>query len=271
MNELFKNKKVIIGVIHLLPTPGFKGFLSKEETLKRALDDLKILEISGVDAVIIENNYDTPHVINISSQTFALMDFIINKMRSKTTLPLGISVLWNDFKSALLLAKKNNCQFIRVPVFVDYIKSSCGEIKGDADKVITFRNKINAKDILLLTDIQVKHSELLNIRPISLAAIDAVNKGSDGIIITGVWTGKPPSIEDLKIVKEVSKNIPIIIGSGADKFNIKTLLKFADAVIVSTSLKEGAPKSSKEEVNIKSYDTKISLNKVKEFINKARY
>lgn len=94
--------------------------------------------------------------------------------------------------------------------------------------------------------------------------MEAVKKGSDGLIITGRWTGEAPLIEDLRNVREAVKDFMILVGSGADKDNIKEIFEFTDAIIVSTSLKEGENKEG--ERNVKSYDAKIDLNKVKEFV-----
>jgi len=264
-------KKTVIGVIHLLPTIGYAGFISVEKILNKALEDLSILEKGGVDAIIIENNYDLPHKIKVNSETITLIGYIIGKIKEKTNLSMGVSILWNDFESALSLAKIYNCDFIRIPVFVDYVKTSFGEIKGEPERAIQFRKKIGAENILIFADIQVKHAEILNKRLIYESAQEAIMKHADGLIVTGKWTGNAPLIEDLRNVKRAAgEKVPIIVGSGADKNNIDSLLEFADAVIISTSLKEGENKPKSKERNIKSYDAKIDLKKVKEFLIKVR-
>ncbi len=262
-----KNKKNIIGVIHLAPTIGYDKFIDHETLLNNSLHDLKSLDEGGVDAIMIENNYDFPHKIVVSPETVAFMGYIIQKIKENTKLPIGICVLWNDYRASLTLAKIYGCDFIRVPVFVDEVKTDFGGITGNPKDVIEFRRKISGENITLLTDIQVKHAELVNKRPIEESAIEAINKGSNGLIITGKWTADAPTIEDLKKVKKITGEIPVVIGSGANKDNIKSLFEFADAVIISTSLKEGEVKSPQEERNIKSYEARIDINKVKEFID----
>jgi len=262
----FQNNK-IIGVIHLLPGPGFKGYPGKKRILARALEDLKILKSGKVDAVIIENNYDLPHVINVSQESYRLFSYILTNLREKTNLPLGLSILWNDYKTALDLAKKYKCEFIRVPVFVDHVKTDFGEIIGEAEKVIAYRKKIKAEKVCILTDIQVKHAEILNTRPIEESAKEAILRGSDGLIVTGRWTGDAPLLEELKKVRSVSENIPLLVGSGANQGNVSSLLKIADSIIASTSLKQGENKSASEERNIKNFNAKISLKKLRYFVD----
>jgi len=266
----FGNNKLVIGMVHLLPTNGYKGFTSKEDILRRALEDLQVLEENGIDAIIIENNYDLPHKIKVGKETLEVMDQVIKELRKKTRLPLGINVLWNDFEASLSLANKHNCEFIRVPVFNDHVKTSFGEIKGCPEKIIEFRKKISAEHISILADIQVKHAELLNKRPLTESAKEAIEKGADGLIITGKWTGDFPTLKEVMEVKKMGGDTPVIVGSGVDKDNVKSFFKYSDAVIVSTSLKDGEKKSPEEERNIKPYTAKIDPSKLKEFMLSAR-
>ena len=61
---------------------------------------------------------------------------------------------------------------------------------------------------------------------------------------------------------------PILIGSGADEYNTKTLFQFANGAIVSTSLKRGYEKS--REINVKSYTQRIASSKVKKLIDSLK-
>jgi membrane complex biogenesis BtpA family protein len=262
----FKNKTVI-GMIHLLPTLGYEGFTTKEKILARALEDLKILEKGKVDAVIIENNYDLPHKIKINKENLVIIGFVIGELKKKTKMPIGINILWNDYEAALSLAKVYDCEFVRVPVFVDHVKTAFGEIFGESKKVLEFRKKIKADHVQILADIQVKHAEILNKRPIQEAALDAIRNGAEGIIVTGKWTGDSPLISDLRAVKMVAGEIPVIVGSGADKDNLLNLFNFSDSVIVSTSLKEGEKMDRSKERNIKPYNAKIDQKKLADFMS----
>ncbi|MFC1700183.1 BtpA/SgcQ family protein [Patescibacteria group bacterium] len=157
---------------------------------------------------------------------------------------------------------------MRVAVFVDHVRTSYGDILGHAYKVIEFRKELGAEDICLFTDIQVKHSELLNIRPIEDSALEAIEKDSDGLIVTGKWTGDAPNLEKLASVRKAVKDFPIIIGSGATKDNMSTLLEYADAIIVGTALKTGKVKDKSEEVNLKSYEERVNLKEAISFVKK---
>ncbi len=265
LTEIFKkNKNIIIGAIHFPPLFGYPEFPGFDVCLKNALEDLKAFEDGGVDGIIIENNYDTPHKIFVEKETIDLMTELGREIKQKTKLPLGVSVLWNDYKAALTIAKEIEGQFIRVPVFVDNVKTSYGDIFANPKEILTYRKKIQAEDIKLFTDIHVKHADLLDKKTIEQSAQEAVNFGSDALIITGKWTGDAPNMEELKRLRNKIVDFPILVGSGADKSNIKDLLAYADGAIVSTSLKMGS--SEKNEVNVKSWKQRIDEKKVEEMV-----
>lgn len=260
-----KDKEIIIGVIHFPPLPGHAEFPGFSIAAKNALVDLRAFEEGGVDSIVFENNYDIPHREFVAPETADAMKRLGKEIRSATTLPLGVSVLWNDYKTALSLAKTLGALFVRIPVFVDTVETDYGVIKGDAEAVVAFRKEIKADHIALFTDIHVKHSKLLSSFSIEESARLAVNKGSDGLIITGAWTGNAPDLQKLERVRNVVGDFPIFVGSGADKNNLKNLLKFANGIIVSTSVKSGE-KDSKL-VNIKSYKCRVNAEKVTELKN----
>lgn len=261
-----KEKNIIIGAIHFAPLFGYSEFPGLEKILENALVDLRALEQGGVDAVIIENNYDIPHKVCVEKETVDQMIYLGKEIKNATKLPLGVSVLWNDYKSALVIAKNIGAQFIRVPVFVDNVKTSYGEIFGNPNDVLEFRKNIEAEDVALFVDIHVKHAELLDKKTIEASAKEAIDCKADALIITGKWTGNAPDIDELKKVRNVAESFPIIIGSGANEENIKELLSFANGAIVSTSLKEGEHKEG--ETNVKTWEQRIDKEKVSQLIKK---
>jgi len=176
-----------------------------------------------------------------------------------------VSVLWNDYESALSIAKILDLQFIRVPVFVDKVKTNYGIIQGKSKKIIEFRKSIGAEKVAIFTDIHVKHAKLLLKHDLITSAKLAIKNKSDAIIITGKWTGDAPILDEVKTLRKNLKTFPILIGSGTDENNAKTLFQFANGAIVSTSLKNGNAKS--KEVNIKLYTQRIDKNKVKKLID----
>lgn len=262
-----KRKNIVIGALHLLPLPGYRGFVSLENVMQKAKIDFNNFVKGGVDAVIVENNYDLPHRIKVEPETTASMTLVVSLLRQQAKIPIGVSVLWNDYKAALSIAKACGVKFIRVPVFVDKVSTSYGVVEGNSKDVINFRKEIKAEDILLLTDIHVKHSKLISNNTIEQSAMKAMKRGSEAIIITGKWTADSPKVDDLERVRAVVGEFPIIVGSGANELNIRRLLSITNGAIVGTSLKDG--KDDKRNVNIRHHKNRISLQKVKAFMKKV--
>lgn len=268
IKRIFKTERPVIGMIHFMPLLGYKGYIGIDKVFKGALKDLRALEKGGVDGIMVENNYDIPHKIFVDKETVACMTYLTGEIIKKTKLPVGISVLWNDYKVALSIAKVCGGKFIRVPVFVDDVETNYGDVFGEAEKVIKYRNKIKAKNILLFTDIHVKHSKLLSKYSLEESANKAIKKGSDAIIVTGKWTGNAPNLDHLNLVRKEVSYFPIFIGSGATAENLNGLVRYADGIIVGTSVKTG--KNNRKHVNIKGEKERIDKDKVKNFVKKFK-
>jgi len=87
-------------------------------------------------------------------------------------------------------------------------------------------------------DFHVKHGshQITSDRSLEEQAEDVETAKADGIIITGLKTGTPPSIDDIAKIKDVV-NIPLLIGSGFSYENADTLLPALDGAIMGSSLK----------------------------------
>lgn len=259
--------KPIIGMIHFPPLLGCGDYPGYKTALHDTLADLAALEAGGVDGILFENNYDQPHHATVGPQVVSLMTLLGREIKNATKLPVGISVLWNDYRAALSIAKTLDLQFVRIPAFVDRVETKYGVMEPVCDQVAVFQKEINAEKIAILTDVHVKHSKLLSSHSLDQSIKLAEKFGSDGIIITGNWTGEAPILKDLQAAKKAT-GLPVVVGSGADAKNVTDLLINADSIIVSTSLKEGGVSSLEE--NMKPWKSRIAREKVKMLMDRVR-
>jgi uncharacterized protein len=258
-------EKQIIGAVHFPPLPGYPDYPGFKTALKNALFDTKAFEAGGATALIIENNYDIPHTEKISEAVLREMILLGKEIKKNTKLPIGVSVLWNDYASAFRIAQEIGGTFIRIPVFVDTVKTDYGIIKGNPENVMSVRKKLQTENIKIYTDIHVKHAKILSPQTIEQSAELAIKNGADVLILTGKWTGEAPDLNDLINVRKTVGNFPILCGSGVDNLNIKKLFQYADGCIVSTSLKENSDVADRQ--NIKPYTSRIIKNKVAELVS----
>jgi len=227
----------IIGMIHLKTLTGYPQHESMESVIEKAVREALILEEGKVDAILIENTDDDPHQKEVSQEIVAAFTLVVNEVIKMVKVPVGVCVLFNDYKASLAIAKVTGAKFVRIPVFTEAVVTSCGIIEANPYDVISYRDKIKANDVRILADVQVKHAAMLVKRPITESAKETLHSGADEIIITGKFTGDCPNLQELSNVKKTCPETTIIVGSGTTPSNFKELAKYADKVIVGTYFK----------------------------------
>jgi membrane complex biogenesis BtpA family protein len=241
MNTNKKSK--IIGVLHLQEFPKNKNSKIINEIKQKALADLSSLQFGGVDGVIIENEFEgskSPYGEFLTKHQKKIMFEVVSFLKPYIFVPLGFCVLLNDYKTALLLAKKFGGKFIRLDTFVDNVERISDGIKifPDVSAIVKFKNEINAQKVEIWADIHVKHTKLIDKKTIEQSAKQAVLAGADKLIITGTWTGKPPKIKDILKVKKVVPKTSVVIGSGINSKNIYKYKNLVNEFIVGSVFKK---------------------------------
>ena len=234
--KLFRCEKPLIGMIHLLPLPGSYRYQREEATsiLDAALRDLSSLEVGGADAAIVENFGDAPFAKFAPRETIAMMAVMTQEIIRKAHIPIGVNMLRNDGMAALAIAAAVGASFIRVNVFSGVAFTDQGVIEGNAHTLLELRKRLHC-EVKILADVHVKHA--VHLTTIEEAAIDTARNYPDGLIISGIGTGKQAPLKDLQRVKQVV-SLPVFIGSGVRTDNLSTYCE-ADGFIVGTALKEG--------------------------------
>ena len=228
--------------------------------LERALQDCKTYHDNGVRSAIIENFGDAPFTGGkVSPITISSMTLIAHELRKQfPEICFGINVLRNDAEASLSIAEAVGAKFIRVNVHVGAVVADQGIIQGKAYETLRLRKNLNS-DVKIFADVGVKHSAQLGDYDIRLQAADALERGlADAIIITGARTGAAVDFRELQDLRKVFHGAKIIIGSGANAANVKKLLKYADSIIVGTSIKVGGITSNP-----------VDSKRLKEFVKSA--
>ena len=240
LKEIFGVNKPIIGMVHLLPTPGAPMYRGGgiEPILRRAVEDARALKDGGVDGVIVENYGDTPFKpTRVDPQTIATIAIAVKEVADAADLPIGVNVLRNDALSAMAIAHATGARFIRVNVYIETMVTDQGIIDACAHEVLRYRKALDA-DIKIFADVHVKHAVPLVPRAIEEVAMGSVERGmADALIVTGPRTGARVELEDLVKVKGAVPDTPVLAGSGVDKTNVLEILERCDGAIVGTGLK----------------------------------
>jgi len=244
-------EKPIIGMVHVRPLPGSPNFSGKiDEVVDVALRDAKALEKGGVDAILVENFWDIPYRKEPNDpETIASMTLVVQKIKETVKIPVGVNLLRNGAIQALAIAYVTNSSFIRVNILTEAYVTDQGIIEGRADELSRYKKALGAENIAVLADVHVKYAQPLFKRSLGESAKDLVERGkADAVIVSGRRTGTPPSLEELREVKNAVR-APVIIGSGLNLDNVKDLLIAADGAIVGSYFKEDGDISKPVDAN----------------------
>ena len=240
MSLFTNNRSALIGVVHLKPLPGaprFKGSL--RDIIDFAVADARAYERGGAHAIFIENFGDVPFTKScVAPETIAAMTAAGCAVRAAVKLPIGFNVLRNDAQAALALCAACGGDFIRVNVHSGAMLTDQGIIEGDAYHTLRYRERV-APSAQIFADVHVKHAVTLGDWSLEDAAHDTVDRGlADALIVSGVGTGQAADLGDVERVRSACPNAKVLLGSGVKVDNVKDYLRFADGVIVGSSLKK---------------------------------
>lgn len=233
--------KIVIGMLHLPALPGSPLARSSMNVIRDALlRDTETLARGGVHGLMMENFGDVPFFPDrVPPYVIAQMTALACEVRRAADLPLGINVLRNDGRGALAVAKAAGAHFIRVNVLCGARVADQGLIQGIAHDLLRERTLLDAGDIRIFADVDVKHSAPLAERPLEDEVDDLIERAlADAIVVSGAGTGKATDPKKALRVKQSAGTTPVFIGSG---ITVKTIGKFsrgADGFIVGTALKK---------------------------------
>jgi membrane complex biogenesis BtpA family protein len=235
-----KRKKLLIGVLHLPGLPGAPNFGGNfDAIIERAVADARAYEQGGADALVIENFGDAPFTSkSVAPETIAAMARAGCAVRGITQLPIGYNVLRNDARAAVGLAAACDGSFIRVNIHSGAMITDQGLIEGQAYETVRAKQHL-CPHVQIFTDVHVKHAVPFGDWTLEDAARDTWERGGvHALIVSGVGTGHPASVEDVQTVHKACHDAPILIGSGFNLNNAKTLLPYINGAIVGSSLKQ---------------------------------
>jgi membrane complex biogenesis BtpA family protein len=260
--KLLAHERLVIGMIHLRALPGTPGnTLPVGDIIQEACREAEIYQTLGVEALLIENMHDRPYLRSeVGPEVVASMTAAAQAVRSLFEGPIGVQVLAGANDAALAVALGAGLDFIRVEGFVFAHIADEGLIQGCAGELLRKRKAWGAESVKVFTDIKKKHSSHAITADVDLAetAKAAEFFGSDGLIVSGVSTGAPVDLVELRSVSEVAKS-PILTGSGATPSDVNELFEYASGVIVGSYFKVDGR-----------WENPIDPTRVREFVKKAK-
>lgn len=242
----FRPDRTLIGMVHVGALPGTpKHDTPIEHLAARAATEARALVDAGFHAVIIENMHDRPYVHGaaLGPEIVAAMTRagtqVAAEIHNQDGPPLGVQILSGGNRPAIAAALAIGASFIRCENFVYAHVADEGLLpEAEAGGLLRYRKSIGAEHVSVFADIKKKHASHAITADISVedAAHAAAFFGADGLIITGLWTGRAADPADAKAARSAS-GLPVLIGSGVTESNVAEMLDAADGVIVGSSIK----------------------------------
>lgn len=223
LESLFKTNKPIIGMVHLAgDSPG--------ERVGRALRDILIYEMEGVNGALIENYYG-----NVDDVERVLAEASIEER----DIVFGVNVLPNEFHKSFPLAEKYGAGFIQL----DYI---AGKYVGGHELDVEFYNGLRGAflDTMVFGGVWPKYYEQVKSSDLEQDIKDAKER-ADVVVVTGEGTGKETPSHQVRLFRRLlGEEHPLFVGAGMTAENAFIQLPKADGAIVGTSFKYGGETSN---------------------------
>ncbi len=236
---MFGTKKPIIAMAHFLPLPGtplYNPEIGIKGMIALMREDVKILLENGVDGILFCNEGDRPYTLKADLEAAAVMTRVITEL-APVDRPFGVDFLW-DPKAPLAIAKATGASFVR-EVFTGLYESDMGMWSTDAGAMLRYRHNIDADDVKVFYNVTPEFASSLGSRTIGQRAHSAVVSSlADAILVSGPMAGSEPDISWIKEAHDgVRGEVPVLLNTGAKAGNIQEFLRYADGVIVGSSLK----------------------------------
>ena len=226
-------------MVHLPALPGSPLYNSKlglNYILETAEQDLLALQEAEVDAVMFGNENDRPYEFNANPASSSSMAYVIGTLRNKIKVPYGVNVLW-DPMSTIAVAASTDAHFVR-EIFTGTYTSDMGYWNPDAGKAMRYRNSLNREDLLMFYNISAEFAYSLDKRSVAERSKSVVFSSiPDAILVSGQITGESVAISELKKVKNLIPDTPVLANTGVKIENVEDILSITDGIIIGSSLK----------------------------------
>ncbi|MDF1808393.1 MAG: BtpA/SgcQ family protein [Phycisphaerales bacterium] len=242
-NILNKTTTGIIGMVHVGALPGTPFHTqSVQKLVEQTTLEAKQLEDAGFDAIIVENMHDAPYVHGeeLGPEIVSGMTRVAHAVINAVNIPVGVQILSGGNKHAIAVADAVGGSFIRCENFVfSHVADEGLLTKAEAGGLLRYRKSIGAEHVKVFCDIKKKHASHAITADIDIAEFAHAGEffGADGFVVTGLSTGKPTDLEDVKAVRAATI-LPVLVGSGVTPENAITLSEYADALIVGSWMKQ---------------------------------
>ncbi len=234
--------KVIIGLIHLLPSPGTPHFEEGnfEKSLEKAVTGARALEKGGADGCLIQTvDKVFPTADEVDYARVAAVAAITQAVSQNTSqaFQIGVQIFVNGISASLAVAKVCGGSFLRITALVGETDTQWGHVKADPQPFLSYREKLGAEEIKLIAEVEGMHYHWHGEpKPVGEIAREVVALGAHAVEIA-----HPDEAVNLKLIREIKAavpGLPVILGGHTKHENVARRLAEADGAFVGTCFED---------------------------------
>ena len=250
-------KKVVIGMVHLLPLPGtpFYHEGNMEQSLEKAVADATALYHGGADGCLVQTvDRVYPAADEADYARVAAMAAIVQAVADATgpEFQIGVQIMVNALKASVAVAKVCGGSFLRCTALVGATLTPSGMVQANPHDFLTYRAGIGANHVKLIAEVNSMHFRWLGEKPTAEVARMAARMGA-----AAVEVAHPDEETNARLVREIKQampHLPVMLGGHTNHDNVARRLAAADGVFVGTCLKS------------EGWDGRVDVERVREYV-----
>ncbi len=258
--RIFENlgkKKVIIGLVHLLPLPGtpFYEEGNIEKSLDKAVADATALYEGGADGCLVQT-VDRLYPVGDEADyaRVAAMARVVQAVSEATgpEFQIGVQILWNALRPSLAVAKVCGGSFLRCNAFVGATLTPAGVAESNPIEFQHYRTRIGAQNIKLIAEVDGMHFKWLDgDKPAAEVARLAKSAGAHAVEIA--HADEETNLRIVREIKQAVPDLPVILGGYTNHENAARRLAEADGAFVGSCFETKGWGSHIDIERVKSY------------------
>ena len=261
IEETFKTKKAVIGLVHMQPLPGDPQYDDKggmKKVIDLARKDVLALQKGGVDGLLFTNEYSTPYLSKVGMETVAAMAYVMGALKDIITLPYGNDCISDDFAS-IALASASGALFTR-GVFHGTWATSSGFCDSNGGGAVRFKHQLQIPNFKLIHYLIPESGADIGGRdPIAILKPTYFLDKPDGIAVAGMVAGQKADVSVVQKCRDEYPDAVIFAATGVNIDNVKDYLEVVDGMFIGTSFKKDG-----------NFRQGIDENRVCAFMNKVK-
>jgi membrane complex biogenesis BtpA family protein len=235
-------RKVIIGLVHLLPCPGTPHFEEGnfEKSLEKAVAGARALEKGGADGCLIQTvDKVFPTADEADYACVAAVAAITQAVSQNTSevFQIGVQIFVNGISASLAVVKVCGGSFLRITALVGESDTQWGLVKANPQPFLAYRDKLGAQNIKLITEVAGMHFHWRGEpKPVGEIAKEAVGLGAHAIEVA--HADEETNLRLIREVKAAVPGLPVILGGHTRHENAARRLAEADGAFVGTCFED---------------------------------